>query len=439
MHSLAIKNGLLLASILFGGLEHLAAQIGFASPNVYFSGNSPLTVLPADVNGDGKVDLVGVNGGSLAVFTNNGSGGFVTNAVYTNYQTRAACVADVNNDGWIDLISAPTPSGPIAVLTNDHTGRFVLSSSWVIDHRVPAIAAADVNKDGWVDLITADSGYNTLSVFTNNRSGGFALSGSYAVGRDPWSIACADVNGDGWPDLICANYESNSLSVLTNDGTGGFGLFSTLAVGAFPFCVVAADINDDGKIDLISANSAFGAPPPASSLSILTNNGNGFTLAATCPVGRGPCGVVAVDINNDGKIDLISGNSVDNNISVLTNNGRGEFSLAAVSAVSAFGSGPQGTAAADVNGDGRMDIITANNLAGSISVMINAPTLAIKKEANSAVVSWPSFWTNWTLRSNANLATTNWAFVSGVSNNGTNMNHTIPPSASSLFFRLSYP
>ena len=146
----------------------------------------------------------------------------------------------------------------------------------------------------------------------------------------PAYVIAADVNGDGKPDLISANVGGGTvgpgtLTVMTNDGSGGFALEATLDVGNFPLCVVAADVNGDGKLDLISAD--FGSGGSGNTLTIWTNNGNGFGYNSTLTVGYGPCAVAAADVNGDGKVDLISANASDGTLTVLTNNGQGGFDL----------------------------------------------------------------------------------------------------------------
>ena len=130
---------------------------------------------------------------------------------------------------------------------------------------------------------------------------------------------------------------------------------STFAVGdenSGPDCVAAADVNGDGRLDLISANYGFRWANPGepggwnNTLTVLTNNGSGgFGSNATLTVGFGPSAVVAADVNGDGKPDLISANETDNTLTVLTNDGSGLVSAA--SATLAVGSRPRG-----LGGDG---------------------------------------------------------------------------------------
>jgi hypothetical protein len=267
----------------------LHGQVAFAPATDYLLGREPTSVVAADVNSDGELDLISLNVATnpLTVWINDGSGGFRTNAAYSTGAVYSIAVADVNADGDPDLVCGSkeligSPS-MLTVLTNDGSGRFVLSSSLNAGNRFASVTAADVNGDGKLDLIGANaiSPIGTLLVCTNNGVAGFVLSATYDVGNDPFSVVTADANDDGWTDLICANYKGNDLSVLTNDGSGGFGVSSSPGVGPFPLSVVAADVNGDGKTDLISANSGGGAS--GNSLSVLTNNGGGLCSPPPVP------------------------------------------------------------------------------------------------------------------------------------------------------------
>ena len=349
-----------------------------SSPTV---GLSPESVVAADVNGDGKPDLISANynAATLSVVTNNGSGGFATAAtVSVGSGPIAVTAADVNGDSKLDLISANRLDNTLSVRTNSGSGAFVAAATLSVGINPYSVTAADVNGDGAVDLISANRDANTLSVLTNS-SGSFVLASSPTVGTAPRSVAVADVNGDGKVDLISGNSAANTLTVLTNNGSGGFVLASSPAVGGDPGSVAAADVNGDGKVDLISANSL------TDTLSVVTNNGSGgFVLASSPVVGNGPQAVTAADVNGDGKVDLISANEYANTLTVLTNNGTGGFVLASSPSV---GSHPVSITAADVNGDGGLDLISANLGNNNLSVLFNTPNFSASFQGSGSALT----------------------------------------------------
>jgi hypothetical protein len=353
------------------------AQVSFAPAATYNVGSQPYSVTAADVNGDGKVDLICANYGdnTLSVLTNNGSGGFVLSSTLDVgtppwwARPYSVTAADVNGDGKVDLICANFGNNTLSVLTNDGSGGFVLASTLDVGDDPISVTAADVNGDGKVDLICANyyspssPSYNTLTVLTNDGSGGFVIASAPVVGLYPQSVTAADVNGDGTADLVCANWGYNTLSVLTNAGSGDFVLSSTLNVGVQPISVTTADVNGDGKVDLICANHG------TNTLSVLTNDGSGgFVLASSPVVGRLPYSITAADVNGDGKVDLICANLGDGTLSVLTNDGSGVFVLASSPVV---GRAPISVTTADVNGDGRPSLICANSSDNTLSVLFN--------------------------------------------------------------------
>ena len=342
-----------------------------SSPGV---GSQPQAVVAADVNGDGKVDLIAVNYGNgfgnstLSVLTNNGTGGFVlASSPGTGVSPEALTAADVNGDGKVDLICANYSDWTLTVLTNNGHGGFVLASTPNTGNGPESVTAADVNGDGKVDLICANYGDNTLSVFTNSGNGGFVLASSPGVGTGPRSVI-AFTNIYGKMNLVSANYGNNTLTVLTNNGSGGFSIGSSPGVGVHPTMVIAADVNKDGRMDLICANSG------SSTLTVLTNNGSdGFSTATSPGAGSNPYSVAAADVNGDGKIDLIAANNTGSGtLTVLTNDGSGGFVIDVSPSV---GSASASLTAADVNGDGRVDLISANDGSGTLSILTNAPVI----------------------------------------------------------------
>jgi hypothetical protein len=449
---------LLMALAILAGLRRATAQVSFSPAVNYTVGSGPTSVTAADVNGDGKLDLICANYGlgndnTLTVLTNNGNGVFGSNATLTvGNGVGFVMAADINGDGKVDLISANANDSTLTILTNNGSGVFGSNATLTVGMNPAFVVAADVRGSGKLDLISANFGSyggsgNTLTVLTNNGAGVFGSNATLIVGNNPNCVAAADINGDGKVDLISANFYDGTLTVLTNNGAGVFGSNATLFVGGNPRRVVAADVNGDGKLDLISAN--YNVP---GTLTVLTNNGSGvFGLNATLNVGNEPADVVAADVNGNGTLDLISANDINNftTLTVLTNNGSGVFSSNAMLTV---GNRPLRVVAADVNGDGKLDLITANFDDNTLSVMINCstfppptstPTLNIKYSGNGMLVSWPSASAGWSLQQNPDLTTPSWGPSGysgyGICDDGTNKSLIIPSQPGNLFFRLLHP
>lgn len=271
----------------------------------------------ADVNGDGKLDVIVseyfLGNGVLEAFTNNGSGGFGLHSWLDLGLHIPNCMvaADVNGDGKADLICSYSTNA-LLLLTNDGTGVFGSNATLNVGNEPDAIAVADVNSDGKPDVICANYADDRLTVLTNGGSGVFGSNATLNVGSEPACVVAADVSGDEKLDLITANYGDDTLTVLTNNGAGAFGFNATLKTGLQPRGVIAAELYGNGELDLISANSG------TNTLTILTNNGSGiFGFNATLLVGAGPSCIVAADVNHNGKLDLISANE-DGTVTVLT-------------------------------------------------------------------------------------------------------------------------
>jgi hypothetical protein len=142
-----------------------------------------------------------------------------------------------------------------------------------------------------------------------------------------------------------------------------FATASTIAAGNAPHGLAVNDLNGDGRPDLACANSGD------NTVTVLTNNGSGqYAAATTNSVGNNPSGVTAVDINGDDKVDLISANADAGTLTVLTNDGQGHFNFATTLTV---GLVPHAVLATDVNKDGAVDLISANAGENTLTVMTN--------------------------------------------------------------------
>ena len=342
-----------------------SAIAAFETQQLWPVGSQPRSVAIADVNHDGKPDVVVANAASnnVSVLLGNGDGSFQNQLTFAaGANPFAVAVADVNGDGKPDLIVADNGSNSVSVLLGNGNGTFQNPMTFATGAGPRAVAVADVNGDGKPDLIVANYSANDLSVLLGNGNGTFQAQQTFATGSQPRSIAIADLNLDGKPDVIVANHGSNSVSVLLGNGNGSFQPQQTYATGATPFSVTTTDVNLDGKPDVIVANNGN------DSVGVLLGTGTG-TLAPqqTIAAGFGPIAVAVSDVNGDGKPDLIVANYNAGDVGVDLGNGDGTFQAQKVFPA---GGSVRAVAVADLNGDGRQDLVTANSSTNNVSVLL---------------------------------------------------------------------
>jgi hypothetical protein len=386
--------------------------LAFLPPVIYSSGGLIATsVAVADLNGDRKPDLVVANcsptgspncagEGSVAVFLGNADGTFQPAATYDSGggNAESVAVADVNGDGKPDLLVANEGSSTVGVLLGNGDGTFQSAIIYGSGGNYPlSIAVADVNGDGKPDLVLADlcdidcSPVNggVVSVLLGNGDGTFQTAVPHNVGQgDLDSVAVADVNGDGVPDLVVANEANSTVGVLLGKGDGTFQqVVNYSSGGAFPTSVAVADVNSDGKPDLLVANCDAGQSNTCvdvsvdGSVGVLLGNGNGTFQAAVAydSGGSGAVSVAVADVNGDGKPDLLVANFCDCSssgaVGVLLGKGHGIFAHP----VSLLPDATNSVAVADVNGDGKPDLLVATNDAsgmGAVGVLLNNTAIA---------------------------------------------------------------
>src|SRR5690242_12962007 len=191
-----------------------------------------LTIATGDMDGDGIPDIVTLepDQSRVDIVCMDAQGEFtlLRPQAFTDARDMTSiAIADVNGDGIQDVIISDGGSAAsgVRVLLNDGHGVLSADVSYASQTGNGAgpvsVTVADVNGDGFPDLITANGGDGSVSLLSNDGHGGFASAVSYAAGTDPVAVAVADLNGDGFPDLVVADMRANSVQVLLNDGHGG--------------------------------------------------------------------------------------------------------------------------------------------------------------------------------------------------------------------------
>ena len=230
--------------------------------------------------------------------------------------------------------------------------------------------AADFNGDGKLDLAIGNVAAKNIAILINNGNGTFAAAVNYTVDFNPESSTAADFNGDGKLDLVVGNFlggptTGGSMSVLIGNGNGTFQPAVTTAIPN-PFHVVAVDLNADGKPDIVAASAV-----PSEKVSVRLGNGNGtFQAPVTYTAGSVPRTLAIADYNGDNKPDVVVSNSGSGSstLSLLIGNGDGTLQAAVPINV---GIRPQGIAAGDLNGDTKPDLVVADTNGNNVVVVIN--------------------------------------------------------------------
>lgn len=350
----------------------------------YPTGTRPVAIVAADLNADGKLDLITAdlqngNSGGLSVLLGNGDGTFGSHVDYgTRGPALTVIAADLNGDHQVDLIAGV--AGGVSVLLGKGDGTFSPHSDFLVQAggTGTAIVCADFNGDGKPDLAVA--GGNQLNILIGLGDGSFSLGSAFPTGAGASSIVSADLDGDGILDLAVANHDANSVSVLIGNGDGTFRQKLDFGTGPFPSAVVVGDFNGDGKLDLAFADSSCvvtGAAPPcqnAGSVGFLLGIRLGpFVGSVRMDLNASPLAITAGDFNLDGNPDLATADQITDSVTVFLNNS-GTFGLP-----TSLGTGhePVAVLTGDFNGDGAPDLITVNEICsntpcgtGSISELL---------------------------------------------------------------------
>jgi hypothetical protein len=323
-----------------------------------------------DFNGDGKLDLAipvsvpQLGNSAMAVMLGNGDGTFQS-AITANpgpFPTPNQLEAtDINGDGKPDLLAgnAGTSNPGMAVLLGNGDGTFQQPKNTPVATGVAMFAMADFNGDGRLDV--AFGATSQFEVLPGNGDGTFGapVSTTFQVPTPATFLVAADLNGDGKPDLMFSG--TYFVTALLGKGDGTFhttGLHTSIPA----FDATVGDFDGDGKVDIASVWDDSGS----GFASLARGNGDGtFQVATLVRVLKQENlqfgnSIAAGDFNGDGNIDLVQFATVNRNglIAVLLGNGDGTFGVPSVFN-SNFDFGPGSVAVGDLNGDGKLDIVSS--------------------------------------------------------------------------------
>jgi hypothetical protein len=378
----------LYCGLLLWGSDRSAGQEGVQTRSVHRNGFSRSAVYPAggttpsfigvsDLTADGVPDLIVVNKDSATVATLTGAGdGSFQQAVTREggADPRRVVVADLNEDKIPDLIVMGYFAGGFTVWLGAGNGNYLPGTFYGLIGHGNMLAVGDFNGDGHLDVAAESDGSGkpiTMYLFLGNGAGGLSVAQTLPTPFfTAFDIDVADMNGDAKPDVILATGDPGGpILIFRGTGAGEFAAPIALPPLSIPSAIndgtiqlVCVDVNGDGRPDLI-----VGHLEPEM-ISVRLNRGNNtFDLAFTLPTSL-PADIAVGDINRDGRPDLVIANFSANTVSYALNLGGGRFQ---VSGILPVGDEPKSVVLADFNRDGWLDIAVANSGDSSVTVWLN--------------------------------------------------------------------
>jgi FG-GAP-like repeat/FG-GAP repeat len=308
---------------------------------------------------------------TVTVYVNSGEGTFATGLYYNNNGDQDqdigdGAIADMNGDGKNDIVAINEDTAEISVFLGNGDGTVAVQPLryGVGGYAWTAPLVADFNGDGLADVVVSDDLYN-LAYLQGYGEGTFKAAPTYSLPNSfnqdgyTYSVVSGDFNGDGIPDVAVGqddNYGSTGVTIYLGKGDGTFLTGVSYGPSSDMGELAVADFNGDGILDIAAIDWN------TQRVQIFLGNGDGtFTVGALLPADTnnepGPSGLVVGDFNKDGKPDIAVSN-YDGNVGVLLGNGNGTFA-SVVSYPAGEGLGADAIAAADVNGDGFLDLEVA--------------------------------------------------------------------------------
>jgi hypothetical protein len=373
------------------------------------AGNGPSGVVIADLDGDGKPDVVVDNGNdhTIDIYRNIGANdtlgtnSFAPPVVLSigNSGEGGMVAADLTGDGKLDLICVDSGSDVVTVLKNLCTPGNITSNSFaspvnfVVGQGPRGVAVQDLNGDGKPEIVSANWQDNSVSVLRNTSTPGiidsnsFAAGVVFATGTTPQNVMIADMDGDGKPDVVTVdnNYNGGSpgMSVLRNISTAtnfDFENHVDFPGAVDTYCLAIGDLDGDRKPDVV-VGAQGGNAGGADSMLIYRNTstpGNispaSFASPVIIPAGGWVNWVSLADLNGDGKLDIAAAMQSPSQLAVYINTSTpGSISNNSFASPQIFASGDNanGLAIGDLNGDGIPDIVFANTYDGTFSFYQN--------------------------------------------------------------------
>ncbi len=324
--------------------------------------DSTRSVALADVDGDGDLDVVAGNSGltNKLYLNKGGAHGFASGSVIGSEKdsTESVALADVDGDGDLDLVAGNYNNQINKLYLNKGFGSAAINIGSNVES-TQSVALADVDGDGDLDVVKGNNGKNKL--YLNKGYGVFPTTGIgiYSPYANTQSVALADMDGDGDPDLVVGNDGKNTLHLNTGKPPNFFANGTDIGSDSNDTESIAlADVDGDGDLDLVAGNQ--------DEINKLYLNIGGGSVFASTGTGKdigsdqnSTQSVALADVDGDGDLDLVAGNQNERNKLYLNIGGDSVFASTG-SDIGSDNASTQSVALADMDGDGKVDVVAGN-------------------------------------------------------------------------------
>jgi hypothetical protein len=284
---------------------------------------------------------------------------------------------DFNGDGKADLAVANAVADTVTVMLGNGDGTFEFVANYRTAIAPKTVAIGDLDNDGRQDIAVALQDSAEVSVLLGNGNGTFQAGVHYPAMTGSHDLSVYDMNNDGNKDVIIVGWGESNMGVLLGNGNGTLRPVKrfSLGTGLDPTSVAVADFNSDGYPDAATSNNFSANVGVFLGRSDSTPTDMRFTNAVLYSVDAGPHSIRAGDLNGDGHVDLATANDMSDTISLLFGNGNGTFQATTNLPT---GSVPKSICVVDLNNDWKPDLISADT--GG-----NYPTLIPNNPAGSRI------------------------------------------------------
>ena len=283
---------------------------------------------------------------------------------------------DLDRDGRLDMVTRHLLQRKLGVFLGDGRGGFAAAAPIALDYQPGWIAAADVNGDAIADLVSTKSERDDVDVLLGNGKGGFARADGSPFAASPSrefftrGVELLDVNEDRRLDIVTTNGRDNTFGILLGNGRGAFApgpVVRRASTNEQRHVFAFGDVDGDGHADAVVATRVNEESTAPERTAILRGDGTGafndVTTTVTLPPGAHS--MTLADVNGDGRVDLVSTHANTRLLSVLLNDGAGRFTHTPGSPFD-FGDEAFGVIVADANGDGRPDLVAGTAAAATV-------------------------------------------------------------------------